>query len=90
VVAQIRQYGLTNSVWGLAMSTGRHSFKHNDAVRLIRVVEAAGKKITALTLQNGVVTVLVDGAHPDKANANPWDEVLKDDRDTAEVRSRIR
>jgi hypothetical protein len=44
----------------LAMSTGRHSFKHNDAARLIRAVEAAGKKITGVTLRNGEVTVLVD------------------------------
>jgi hypothetical protein len=72
------------------MSTGRHSFKHNDAVRLIRVAEAAGKKIAALTLHNGVVTVVVDGALPGNANGNPWDEVLKDDRNTAEVRSRVR
>ena len=45
----------------LAMSTGRHSFKHNDAARLIRAVEAAGKTVTGVILKDGAVTVLVDG-----------------------------
>ena len=46
----------------LAMSTGRHSFKHNDAKRLIRAAEAAGKTVTGVTLnKDGAVTVLVDG-----------------------------
>ena len=44
------------------MSTGRHSFKHNDAKRLIRAAEAAGKTVTGVALnKDGVVTVLVDG-----------------------------
>src|SRR5262245_30490540 len=62
----------------LAMSTGRHSFKHKDAARLIRAVEAAGKTITGVTLKDGAVTVAVDAAQPaiDNTNANSWDEVL--------------
>ena len=66
------------------MSTGRHSFKHNDAARLIRAVEAAGKKITSVTLEDGKVTVLVDGAPPaagDNGKVNPWDKVLQNDSD---------
>jgi hypothetical protein len=64
------------------MSTGRHSFKHNDAARLIRAVEAAGKKITGVTLRDGAVTVLVEGVQPAAGNdKNPWDEVLKNDSD---------
>jgi len=41
------------------MSTGRHSFKHNDAARLIRAIEAAGKTIKSVTLNEGKVTVTV-------------------------------
>ena len=59
----------------LAMSTGRHSFKHNDAARLIRAVEAAGKTVTGVTLRNGEVTVLVDGAQPAAGDSrNEWDD----------------
>jgi hypothetical protein len=62
------------------MSTGRHSFKHNDAARLIRAIEAAGKRICGVTLQDGAVTVLVsDGPTADAGTANPWDEVLTDE-----------
>ena len=51
---------LQQTFWPISsMSTGRHSFKHNDAARLIRAVEAAGKKITGITLKHGAVTVLV-------------------------------
>jgi hypothetical protein len=46
------------------MSTGRHSFKHNDAARLIRAVEAAGKRVVGVTLKDGLVTIVVDGASP--------------------------
>jgi hypothetical protein len=42
------------------MSTGRHSFKHNDAARLIRATEAAGLKVKGVTLDGGKVTVLID------------------------------
>jgi hypothetical protein len=62
----------------LAMSTGRHSFKLNDTTRLLRAVEAAGKTIKSVTLNNGAVTVAVDAAQPaiDNINENSWDEVL--------------
>jgi hypothetical protein len=43
-----------------AMSTGRHSFKHNDAARLIRATEAAGLKVKGVTLDGSKLTVLVD------------------------------
>jgi hypothetical protein len=62
------------------VSTGRHSFKHNDAARLIRAVEAAGKKVKGVTLSGKTVTVLVDDEIRGGA-ANPWDEVLTDDPD---------
>jgi hypothetical protein len=58
-----------------AMSTGRHSFKHNDAARLIRATEAAGLKVKGVSLDGGKVTVLVDDGRPSASNANPWDEV---------------
>jgi hypothetical protein len=61
---------------GLAMSTGRHSFKHNDAARLIRASEAAGLKVKAVTLDGNRVTVLVDDGNASTDNTtNPWDEV---------------
>ena len=73
---------LQQTFWPISsMSTGRHSFKHNDAARLIRAVEAAGKKITGVTLKDGAVTVLVGGApHSASGNdkINPWDDVLED------------
>jgi hypothetical protein len=61
------------------MSTGRHSFKHNDAARMIRATVAAGLKVTGITLNGGVVTVVVN--EPASSNAaaaappNEWDEV---------------
>lgn len=57
------------------MSTGRHSFKFTDLTRAVRALEGAGKKITGVTLKNGMVTVLVDGAQPAAGeNQNEWDE----------------
>ena len=56
------------------MSTGRHSFKHNDAARLIRATAAAGMKVKGVTLDGSKVTVLVDGAEP-PVNGNTTDEV---------------
>ena len=63
------------------MSTGRHAFKHNDCARLIRAVEAAGKKVRGVTLTGKSVTVLIDDEAMTKTAANPWDEVLSDDPD---------
>ena len=48
------------------------------------VSDAAGKKITSVTLEDGKVTVLVDGAQPaavDNDKVNPWDKVLQNDSD---------
>jgi hypothetical protein len=59
-----------------AVSTGRHSFKHNDAARLIRATEAAGLKVKGVTLDGGKVTVqVVDGSASTDNTTNPWDEV---------------
>jgi hypothetical protein len=63
------------------MSTGRHSFKHNDAARLIRATAAAGLKVKGVTLNGSTVTVLVDGAIATDGGTNPWDQVLEDDTD---------
>jgi hypothetical protein len=46
------------------MSAGRHSFKQNDAARLIRAAQTAGMKVTSMTLKDGTVTVLLDGEQP--------------------------
>jgi hypothetical protein len=49
------------------MSSGRHSFKLNDTTRLVKAVEAAGKKICGVMLDRGKVTVLVDESGRDAA-----------------------
>jgi hypothetical protein len=63
------------------MSSGRHSFKHNDAARLIRATAAAGFKVKGVALDAGKVTILVDdsAAKADDSNhkSNPWNEVLE-------------
>jgi hypothetical protein len=60
------------------MPTGRHSFKHNDAARLIRATKAAGLTVKGVTLDKGKVTLLVDEAAPadEAAKPNPLDRVL--------------
>jgi hypothetical protein len=55
------------------MSAGRWGFKQSDALRLLRVVEAAGKKIRGVSLDNGKVTVLVDDGKPGTAASNELD-----------------
>jgi hypothetical protein len=58
------------------MSKGFHSFRHNDAARLIRATEAAGKKVKGVTLKDGVVRIEVDDAAAGEATkANPLDRV---------------
>jgi hypothetical protein len=42
------------------MSSGRHSFKLNDATRLIKAATAAGCKVKGVTLKDGAVTLRVD------------------------------
>jgi hypothetical protein len=42
------------------MSAGRYSFKMRDTARLVRAVEAAGKKIRGVSLTGSTVTVLID------------------------------
>jgi hypothetical protein len=59
------------------MSAGRHSFKHNDAARLVRAVEAAGKKVSGVRLdRSGAVTVLIDDK-PDAAASSELDGWLE-------------
>jgi hypothetical protein len=63
------------------VSKGRHSFKLNDAARLMRAVEEAGLKVKGVMLKGETLTVLVDGPKATKNddNPNPWDQVLNDD-----------
>jgi hypothetical protein len=64
------------------MSTGRHSFKHSDAARLIRAAEAAGKKVKGISLEGKRVTVLVDDATAEpETDTNEWDERIKQNAD---------
>jgi hypothetical protein len=62
------------------MSTSRHSFKHNDAARLIRAAEAAGKKVKGMSLEGKRVTLQFDDDTKAKAEANDWAD-LKDATD---------
>lgn len=57
------------------MSTGRHSFKHNDATRLIRAAKVAGLNIKGVALDSGKVTVLVgdDETGISVDAPNPWE-----------------
>jgi hypothetical protein len=63
------------------MSTGKHTFKHTDAARLMRATKAAGLKVKGVTLDKGKVTVMVDDA-PATSNdePNPLDRVLNHDQ----------
>jgi hypothetical protein len=64
------------------MSTGRHSFKHNDAARLIRATTAAGLKVKAVTMRDGKPYVEIVDEATAKANAEPNDWAdLKDATD---------
>ena len=65
------------------MPSGRTSFKHNDAARLIRATKAAGCAVKGVTLKNGVVTVLVEegATGAERAEPNDWAGVLKDASD---------
>jgi hypothetical protein len=76
-------YGFVGQSYGdfEQMSTGRHSFKHNDAARLIRATAAAGLKVKGVTLNGRAITVLVDDATATDCGKNPWDQVLEDDTD---------
>jgi hypothetical protein len=66
------------------MSTGRHTFKHTDARRLVLAARDAGLKVRGLTLdRDGNITVLADDSEAPSGddNSNPWDKVLGDDQD---------
>jgi len=60
------------------MSTGKHTFRHNDAARLIRAAQAAGLTVRGVTLDGRKVTLEVDGGKAPDSGANPWDGVLAD------------
>jgi hypothetical protein len=62
------------------MSAGRHSFKHNDAARLIRATTAAGLKVKSVTLEKGKVRLETDDAGANRepeTDTNEWDERIK-------------
>ena len=70
------------------MTAKRHSFKHNDAARLIRATKAAGCNIKGVTLRDGTVRVEVDdnASTAPAADTNPLDRVLdhaQDEKRTA-------
>jgi hypothetical protein len=60
------------------MPTGRHSFKHNDAARLIRAAMAAGLAVKGVRLKDGAVTVLIEDDPAQGDEPNDWAGVLKD------------
>jgi len=64
------------------MSTGKFTFKHTDAKRLIRAAKDEGLKVTGLTVdRDGNIRVETDSSVSagDAAQPNPWDEVLPDE-----------
>jgi hypothetical protein len=63
------------------MSTGKHTFRHSDAARLIRAAQAAGLTVRGVTLDGHKVTLEVDGGTATGSALNPWDGVLTDDPD---------
>jgi hypothetical protein len=57
------------------MSSRRHSFKYNDATRLVRAAKAAGLNVKGVTLKDGTVRVEVGDAG-EQDDANTPDEEL--------------
>jgi hypothetical protein len=53
---QTSEYGPNCQV----MSTGPHRFKLSESARLIRAAQAAGLRVTGVTLDGSKITVLVD------------------------------
>jgi hypothetical protein len=62
---------------GVGMSLGRHSFKLNDATRLVRALKAAGLSILRVELDNGKVIAVTDSEAA--AGRKPGDEVPGDE-----------
>ena len=62
------------------MSANRHSFKSTDAARLIRVAEAAGKTVKAMSLEGKRLRLQFDDGTKAKAEPNDWAD-LKDATD---------
>ena len=58
------------------MSLGRHSFKLNDAARLVRALKAAGLSILRVELDNGKVIAVTDS---EAAGRKPGEEVPGDE-----------
>jgi hypothetical protein len=55
------------------MSTGRHTFKHTEATRLIRATEAAGLKVKGVTIKDGKPYCVIEHDAPDTDANNPFD-----------------
>jgi hypothetical protein len=55
------------------MSTGRHSFRHTEAARLIRATEAAGLKVAGVTIKDGKPYCVIERDVAADANVNPFD-----------------
>jgi hypothetical protein len=64
--------------WGILMSSGKHTFKHTDATRLIRATIAAGLKVRHVMLQDGAIRVEFDDGSAAPAEPNDWAGVLED------------
>jgi hypothetical protein len=60
------------------MSTGRHSFRHNDLARALRATKAAGLKVKGVTLRDGKPYVEIDDAPAatpvPRDPPNPWEK----------------
>lgn len=66
------------------MSRAPSTFRESDLKRAVRAIEAAGKKVTAVEIEDGRIKIKIkngndaaadDDNNSDNGNANPWDKV---------------
>jgi hypothetical protein len=66
------------------MSRAPSTFRESDLKRAVRAIEAAGKKVTAVEIEDGRIKIKIkkgndaaadDDNNSDNGNANPWDAV---------------
>jgi hypothetical protein len=63
------------------MGHGPSSFKESDVRRALRAIEAAGKKVASVEIEDGRIKITIKNGNgaddniDDTANTNPWDKV---------------
>jgi hypothetical protein len=62
------------------MGHGPSNFKEADVKRAVKAVEAAGKEVESVEIEQGRIKIRVrrkNGGKDDNSNSNPWDFDLK-------------